>query len=71
MKTPVFRYVVLDLTANYALEVEVNKLYKVGDKFSYYDDDDRQTHEFRVLRIEGTVYNKSKAELEYERKGVA
>lgn len=62
-KTPVFRYVAIDLTDNYALQLEVDKLLKVGEIISRYDPDDRKMHNFRILRIEGTSYNKSFADL--------
>lgn len=64
---PVFRYVVMDLTSNYALELEINKLLKVGEVIYHYDEDDRKTHELRVLRVEGTAYNKSQHQLAKEK----
>lgn len=65
--TPVFRYVAIDLTDNYALQLEMNKLLKVGSIINRYDPDDRKTHTFRILRIEGTVYNKTSDEVTKER----
>lgn len=64
----VFRYVCLNLDLNYAYELETDKLYKVGQKVSVYDSVDRKTYALRVVRIEGTVYNKSQRELEEKRK---
>lgn len=65
--TPVFRYVAMDLTDNYALELEMNKLLRVGQKIYQFDNTDRKTHEYRILRIEGTVYNKSTEEFKKEK----
>lgn len=66
--TNVFRYVALNLDLNYAYEIETDKLYKVGQKVNIYDTVDRKTYAIRVLRIEGTVYNKSAREMEEKRK---
>ena len=66
--TNVFRYVVLNLDLNYAYEIETDKLYKVGQKVNVYDTVDRKTYAMRVVRIEGTVYNKSAREMEEKRK---
>lgn len=63
---PMFRYVVMDLTDNYALQVEFSQFKKVGEKFFLVSPADRKTHEYRVLRIEGTVYNKDPRELRKE-----
>lgn len=64
---PVFRYVVLDLTSNYALEFERDALYKVGEIIYRYDIGDKKTHAMRVVRVEGTAYNKSKEQLAREK----
>ena len=66
--TNVFRYVMLNLDLNYAYELETDKLYKVGQKVNVYDTVDRKTYAMRVVRIEGTVYNKSAREMEEKRK---
>lgn len=67
----VFRYVMLNLDLNYAYELETNKLYNVGQKVNIYDTVDRKTYAMRIVRIEGTVYNKSAREMEEKRKEVA
>lgn len=59
-----FRYVVLNLDLNYAYELETDKLYKVGQKITTWDSADRKSYAMKVMRIEGTVYNKSAYELE-------
>ena len=66
--TNVFRYVMLNLDLNYAYEIETDKLYNVGQKVNIYDTVDRKTYAMRVVRIEGTVYNKSQREMEEKRK---
>ncbi len=66
--TNVFRYVALNLDLNQAYEIETDKLYKVGQKVNIWDSADRKTYAVRVLRIEGTVYNKSAREMEEKRK---
>ena len=63
MNTNTFRYCVLNLDLNYAYELETDKLYKIGQKVTVYDSADRKTYALRVVRIEGTVYNKSAQEL--------
>ena len=63
MNTNVFRYVGLNLDLNQAYEVETDKLYKIGQKVDIWDSVDRKTYTMRILRIEGTVYNKSAQEL--------
>lgn len=63
---PIFRYVIMNLDLNYAYQIETNKWYAKGDTFFYYDVEDRKTYKCRVLIFEGTVYNKSKAELKRE-----
>lgn len=66
--TNVFRYVALNLDLNQAYEIETDKIYKVGQKVNIWDSADRKTYAIRVLRIEGTVYNKSAREMEEKRK---
>ena len=66
--TNVFRYVALNLDLNQAYEIETDKIYKVGQKVNIWDSADRKTYAIRVLRIEGTVYNKSAREIEEKRK---
>ena len=61
--TNVFRYVALNLDLNQAYELETDKLYKIGQKTEIWDSADRKTYAMRILRIEGTVYNKSAQEL--------
>lgn len=68
MKRTVLRYTVLNLDLNYAYEIESDKMYKVGQKINIYDAIDRKTYAVRVVRLEGTVYNKSAREIENERK---
>ena len=68
MKNTVIRYTVLNLDLNYAYEIETDKMYKVGQKINIYDAIDRKTYTIRVVRLEGTVYNKSSKEIENERK---
>ena len=63
MKRTVLRYTVLNLDLNYAYEIESDKMYKVGQKIDVYDATDRKTYSMRVVRLEGTVYNKSAQEL--------
>lgn len=67
MKNTVIRYTVLNLDLNYAYEIETDKMYKVGQKINIYDAIDRKTYTMRVVRLEGTVYNKSARELNKER----
>ena len=69
--TNVFRYVALNLDLNQAYEIETDKIYKVGQKVNIWDSADRKTYAIRVLRIEGTVYNKSAREMEEKRKEIA
>ena len=59
-----FRYVVMNLDLNYAYELETDKLYKVGQRTEIWDSADKKTYSIKVMRIEGTVYNKSAYELE-------
>ena len=66
--TNVFRYVALNLDLNQAYELETDKLYKIGQKTEIWDSADRKTYAMRILRIEGTVYNKSAREMEEKRK---
>lgn len=66
--TNVFRYVAINLDLNYAYELETDKIYKVGDKVSVFDTEDRKMYTMRIARIEGTVYNKSAKEMEEKRK---
>ena len=70
MKNTVLRYTVLNLDLNYAYEIETDKMYKIGEKVNIYDSIDRKTYAVRVVRLEGTVYNKSAREIENERKEV-
>ena len=58
-----FRYVVMNLELNYAYELETDKLYKIGQRTEIWDSADRKTYSIKVMRIEGTVYNKSAQEL--------
>ena len=67
MKNTVLRYTVLNLDLNYAYEIETDKMYKIGEKVNIYDVADRKTYAVRVVRLEGTVYNKSQRELNEER----
>ena len=67
MRNTVLRYTVINLDLNYAYEIETDKMYKVGQKINIYDAIDRKTYTMRVVRLEGTVYNKSARELNEER----
>lgn len=70
MRTPLFRYVGLSLDKDiptHAREFEINSLYKKGDEVTIWDDEDRRTYTYRILRFEGTVYNKSSEEVAKER----
>lgn len=67
MRRNVYRYTVLNLDLNYAYEIETDRLYKVGQKIVSYDAADRRTYSMRVVRIEGTVYNKSAEQLMREK----
>lgn len=63
----IFRYTILNLDLNYAYEIETNRLYKVGQKIYAYDTIDHKTYAMRIVRIEGTAYNKTKEQLLRER----
>lgn len=64
--TNLFRYVGLTtgLRNNcHAREFETNHVMFVGNEMRIYDEDDRETYNYRILRIEGTAYNKTTGEL--------
>ncbi len=70
MKTPLFRYVGLCIDKDvdtHAREFEINSLYKKGDEVTIWDEEDRRSYTYRILRFEGTVYNKSAEEVARER----
>lgn len=68
--TPLFRYVGLCIdkdTTTHARQITINKYYDLGNEINVFDEDDMRTYTYRLLRFEGTVYNKSVEELVKER----
>lgn len=64
--TPIFRYVGLTTGLHdncHAREFETNHVMFSGKEMEIYDDDDRCTYNYRILRTEGTVYNKADSEI--------
>ena len=78
MRTPIFRYVGLAVKKNgvsftylpdypHARQIAIDRCLEIGAELDWYDDEDRATYTYRILRVDGTVYNKSKQELEREK----
>ena len=64
--TNIFRYVGLTtgLCKNcHAREFATDHIMFVGNEMKIYDEDDREAYNYRILRVEGTVYNKSSSEI--------
>ncbi len=69
MSTPIFRYVGLTTGLRgdcHAREFEINHIMFLGNQITIYDEDDNATYNYRILRIEGTVNNKSSNEIEHK-----
>lgn len=75
----VFRYVGLAIRKNgqkftelpgeyqHARQISIDKYMEIGQELDWFDDEDMCTYTYRILRFDGSVYNKSKQELEREK----
>lgn len=63
------KYLVMNnLGLQHTREFELNSdYYKIGDLYPYYDAEDNCTYTYKLLRMEGTVNNKTKQQVERER----
>lgn len=61
--------IVSRLGLQHTREFELNSdYYHIGDMYPYYDPNDRRTYTYKLLRMEGTVNNKTKQQVERERR---
>ena len=80
MANTVFRYVGLAVEKNgrsflsrnevecqHTREFEIDKALKIGEILDYYDNEDGCYYGYRILRTEGTVYNKDPKQLAREK----
>ena len=77
-KTPLFRYVGLAIKKNgekfnylkdnqHAREIETNCKFTIGKELDIWDEEDMCTYTYRILRMEGTGYNKTAEEIKERR----
>ena len=75
----VFRYVGLAIKKNgesfaylkdewqHSRQITLDEKRKIGDTYDYYDPEDKCVYTYRILRFEGTVYNKDTKLIQRER----